>query len=117
VTARDRLRRRAERLEIVLGGRAPWLVRWLPVVGVALGFAVGALLWVVIGSGVVLVREVLLVIAAGGGLIAGRLERTRIGRMLVTDAPETTDDLPAEFGHLVRRFDHRADAQARRDRF
>jgi len=117
VTARERLRRRAERLEILLGGRAPGLVRWLPAIGVALGFAVGALLWVVIGNGVVLVREVLLASAAVGGLTAGRLERTRIGRMLVTDAPRPTGDLPSEFGELARRFDHRADAQARRDRF
>jgi len=56
--------------------------------------------------------------AAIVGLIAGLIERSRFGRLLLTDnAAEPPPDLPAEFRHVPRPFDHREDAMARRDRF
>ena len=59
-------------------------------------------------------------LALGGvlGLLVGLLERTRIGRLLLTEPrPDMPDELPAEFDHLARAFDHREDALTRRERF
>ena len=50
VSPADPIGNRARRLEVLLGGRAPWLVRWLPVIGVALGLGLGGLVWLVVGS-------------------------------------------------------------------
>jgi len=102
----------------LLGGRAPGLVRWLPVIGAVLGFIVGGVVWLAVGSEIVLLREVALVAGAIYGLVVGRIERTRIGQVLLSDTqpPEVPADLPSEFGHLPRAFDHREDAMARRDR-
>jgi hypothetical protein len=114
----DPIGNRAKRLEILLGGRAPRLVRWLPVIGVALGFALGELVWLVVGSEIVLLREAVLATSAVAGLAAGLLERTRVGRLLLTEPPpDLPNEPPAEFDHLARRFDHREDALTRRERF
>ena len=57
-------------------------------------------------------------LGALAGLVAGLLERTRVGRLLLTEPPrELPADLPAEFDHLARPFDHRDDALSRRERF
>jgi uncharacterized protein YebE (UPF0316 family) len=80
--------------------------------------AVGGLVWLVVGSEVVLLREAVLALGGTVGLVAGLLERTRLGRMLVEAAAhELPPDLPSEFRDVPRPFDHREDAQARRDRF
>jgi hypothetical protein len=93
-------------------------VRWLPAIGVALGFALGGLVWLLVGSEIVLLREAVLALGAVTGLAVGLLERTRVGRLLLTDPPpDVPDELPAEFDHLARRFDHRGDALIRRERF
>jgi hypothetical protein len=118
VSPADPIGNRARRLEILLGGRMPRLVRWLPVIGVGLGLALGGLVWLVVGSEIILLREALLAFGAVAGLVVGLLERTRVGRLLLTDpAPDLPAELPAEFDHLARRFDHREDALARRERF
>jgi hypothetical protein len=119
VSPADPIGNRAKRLEILLGGRAPWLVRWLPVVGVALGLALGGLVWLLVGSEVILLRESLLALGGMVGLVVGLLERTRVGRLLLADTatPEVPHDLPAEFAHVPRPFDHREDALSRRERF
>ncbi|HEX7300952.1 MAG TPA: hypothetical protein VF257_18285 [Solirubrobacteraceae bacterium] len=94
------------------------MVRWLPVIGVALGIAVGAVVWLVVGADVLFLREAVLALGGVLGLVAGLMERTRVGRMLLADPNvEVPPDLPAEFHHVVRGFDHREDAMARRDRF
>jgi hypothetical protein len=115
----DPIGNRAKRLEILLGGRAPWLVPWLPVVGVALGFALGGLVWLAVRSEIILLREGALMLGALVGLVVGLLERTRVGRLLLaqTMTPEVPHDLPAEFDHVPRPFDHREDALSRRERF
>ena len=93
-------------------------MRWLPAIGVALGFAVGGLVWIVVGSEIVLLREALLAVSAVVGLLAGLLERTRVGRLVLTEpSPDLPAELPAEFDHLARRFNHREDALTRRERF
>ena len=43
VSPADPITSRARGLETLLGGRAPWIVPWLPLVGVALGLALGGL--------------------------------------------------------------------------
>ncbi|MEN3279990.1 MAG: hypothetical protein V7607_1130 [Solirubrobacteraceae bacterium] len=114
----DPIANRARGLETLLGGRAPWLVPWLPVVGVALGLVLGGLTWLIVGSDIVLLREAVLALGAVLGLAAGLLERTRVGRLLLTEPrPDMPDELPAEFDHLTRPFDHREDALARREHF
>jgi hypothetical protein len=117
--ARERIAQRADALERLLGHRAPRFVRWLPLAGVAVGLAVGGLVWLLVGSELVLLREAWLAICATAGLVAGLLERTRVGRLLLGDGEPAEHDpnLPAEFRHLPGRFDHREDARARRDRF
>jgi hypothetical protein len=96
----------------------PGLVRWLPAIGAALGFIVGGVVWLAVGSEIVLLREAVLVTGAICGLVVGRIERTRIGKVLLSDTqpPEVPADLSSEFGDLPRAFDHREDAMARRDR-
>jgi hypothetical protein len=118
VRAQDRVARRAEVLERLLGGLAPGLVRWLPAIGVVLGLIVGGVVWLAVGSEIVLLREAVLGAGAICGLVVGGIERTRIGKLLLADIqpPDMPADLPSEFGHLPRAFDHREDAMARRDR-
>jgi hypothetical protein len=85
---------------------------------VVLGFASGGLVWLIVGSEVVLLREAVLALGAVLGLVAGLLERTRVGRLLLTEPPpDLPDGLPSEFDHLPRPFDHREDALVRRERF
>ena len=75
---------------------------WLPVLGVLLGLAAGALVWEVAGTRVLLVREVTLAVAAALGLALGFLGRTRLGRWLVDEVDQRPfrADLPREFHHL-----------------
>jgi hypothetical protein len=111
VSPADQIGNRARRLEMLLGGRAPSLVRWLPVIGVGLGLALGGLIWLVVGSEIILLRERVLALGALAGLVTGLLERTRLGRLLLAEPPpDLPPDLPAEFDHLARPFDHRDDA-------
>jgi hypothetical protein len=117
VSRADQIDNRAERLEILLGGRAPWLVPWLPLVGVALGLALGALVWLVAGSRIILFREAAVALGAAFGLAVGLFERTRVGRAMLAEPRPDVHDLPAEFDHVPRRFDHREDALDRRERF
>ena len=118
VSPADPIASRARGLETLLGGRAPWIVPWLPLVGVALGLALGGLTWLIVGSEIILLREAVLALGGVLGLLAGLLERTRVGRVVLAESrPDMPDDLPAEFDHLARPFDHREDALTRRERF
>ena len=100
-------------LRSLLGDRAPWLVRWLPVVGVLVGLGMGALLWALTGSIFFLAREGTIAIGGVLGLVGGVVARTRVGRWLLefTEAPlQHAPDLPAEFRHVDSRVEPRPPA-------
>ncbi|WP_205695745.1 hypothetical protein [Conexibacter sp. SYSU D00693] len=86
------LERRASVLERMLGDRAPWLVRWLPVAGAALGVGFGLGMAVFADVDWLIVREVSVVLGAVVGLLLGRTAgehlESAISDIPASDVPE-----------------------------